>query len=131
MPLPYARPSATRPCLSRMLPAAALAGLLAGCAAPPSSTILSRLSDSQPGAVGSQARTLSPAERARYDAIDREVLREQDRVLADEAAARAYAYSAYPYSPPVTVYGSYYGGWHHRGWGAGVGYGYPGWGWGW
>jgi len=61
---------------------------LAGCAVqPPSSTILSRLPE--PGASGGQPPALSSAERKRYDAIDRQVLREQNDAMAAEAAARA------------------------------------------
>ncbi|WP_414442499.1 hypothetical protein [Burkholderia sp. 22PA0106] len=100
------------------------ATLLAGCAVAPPSTVLSRLPDGQPGAAAAQARPLTPAEKQRYDAIDKQVLREQDEVMSAEAAARA----AYYAPAPVTVYGGYYGGWNN-GWG--YGYGYPGWGWGW
>ncbi|AJY13969.1 hypothetical protein K6W16_09245 [Burkholderia dolosa] len=97
---------------------------VAGCAVPPSSTILSRLPES--GASAGQPPTLSAAERKRYDEIDKQVLREQNDAMAAEAAARAWAYYA---PPPVTVYGGYYsGGWGNR-WGTGIGYGYPGWWW--
>ena len=66
--------------------------------------------------------------RARYDAIDKQVLAEQDQAIAAQTAAQAW--SRY-YAAPVSVYGSYYsGGWGH-GWGTGIGYGFPGWGWGW
>lgn len=114
--------------LSLSLPAAVAALTLAGCAVPPSSTVLSRLPDGQPGAATTTAQPLNAAEKQRYDAIDRQVLREQNEIMSAEAAARAYSY----YAPtPVTVYGGYYGGGWNRGWGTGVGYGYPGWGWGW
>ncbi|MGU7780248.1 hypothetical protein [Burkholderia sp. PU8-34] len=104
--------------------AAAGALALAGCAVQPSSTILSRLPES--GASGGQPRVLTPAERKRYDEIDRQALREQNDAMAAEAAARAWSYYA---PPPVTVYGGYYGGgWGPR-WGTGVTYGYPGWWW--
>lgn len=103
--------------------------LTSGCAmVPPGpSPIYSRLPADQSG-VPSTARPLTPEERARYDAIDRQVLAEQDRAMAAEAAAEAW--SRY-YAPPVTFYGSYSSGGWGRGWGTGVGYGYPGWGWGW
>ncbi len=131
-PNPASRlPAAVLP--AAVLLGALLAAALAGCVAPPTSTVLSRLPEGQPGAATPQAHTLTPAEKQRYDAIDKQVLREQDHAMAAEAAARAYAY----YAPvPVTVYGGYgggyYGGWG-GGWGTGVGYGYgyPGWGWGW
>ncbi|WP_042337182.1 hypothetical protein [Paraburkholderia ferrariae] len=102
--------------------------LTSGCTLEPPgpSPIYSRLPTDQSG-VSTGAQPLTPEERARYDAIDRQVMADQDRAIAAEAAAEAW--SRY-YAPPVTVYGSYYsGGWGH-GWGTGIGYG-PGWGWGW
>jgi hypothetical protein len=109
--------------------AAGAALTLAGCMMDPPgpSPIYSRLPPSQLEATAA-AHPLTPEERARYDAIDRQVLAEQDQAMAAEAAAQAW--SRY-YAPPVTVFGSYSsGGWGH-GWGGGIGYGYPGWGWGW
>ncbi len=108
-----------------------LAGALAGCVMDPPgpSPIYSRLPEDQSG-VPATAQPLTPQELQRYDAIDQQVLAEQNQAMAAEAAAQAW--SRY-YTPPVSVYGSYYsGGWGH-GWGTGVGvgYGYPGWGWGW
>nr|WP_245746738.1 hypothetical protein [Paraburkholderia lycopersici] len=94
---------------------------------PGPSPIYSRLPASQSGVAGT-APVLTPEEKARYDAIDRQVLAEQDNAMAAEAAAQAWSRA---YAPPVTVYGSYYSGGWGRGWGTGVGYGYPGWGWGW
>jgi hypothetical protein len=105
--------------------AGAAAGALAltGCAVQPTSTILSRMPE--PGATG-QPRTLTPAERKRYDEIDRQVLREQDDAIAADAAIRAWSYYT---PPPVTFYGGYSsGGWGPR-WGTGLSYGYPGWWW--
>jgi hypothetical protein len=102
---------------------------LAGCMMDPPgpSPIYSRLPADQLDALGT-AHPLTPEERARYDAIDQQVLAEQDQAIAAEAAAQAW--SRY-YAAPVSVYGSYYsGGWGH-GWGTGIGWGYPGWGWGW
>jgi hypothetical protein len=102
--------------------------LTSGCTLEPPgpSPIYSRLPADQSG-VSTGTQPLTPEERARYDAIDRQVMADQDRAIAADAAAEAW--SRY-YAPPVTVYGSYYsGGWGH-GWGTGIGYG-PGWGWGW
>ncbi|MGF6753865.1 hypothetical protein [Paraburkholderia sp. GAS42] len=99
---------------------------LTGCVMDPPgpSPIYSRLPADQSG-VSATAQPLTPEERARYDAIDRQVLAEQNQSMAAEAAAEAW--SRY-YTPPVSVYGSYYsGGWGH-GWGSGVGFG-TGWGW--
>jgi Xaa-Pro aminopeptidase len=77
--------------------------------------------------MASTARPLTPEERERYDAIDRQVLSDQNQAIAAENAAQAY--SRY-YSQPVSVYGSYYGGGWGHGWGTGVGVGYsPYWGW--
>ncbi|MFC5427683.1 hypothetical protein ACFPTO_02480 [Paraburkholderia denitrificans] len=108
--------------------------LTSGCVmAPPGpSPILSRLSPAQSG-VSATAHPLTPAERARYDAIDRQALADQERAIAAEAAAQAWVRTV---APPVTMYGGYYsGGWSYGypGWGYGYpgwGYGYPGWGWG-
>lgn len=102
---------------------------LAGCALEPPgpAPIYSRLPASQSG-LPDGTRPLTEQERQRYDAIDHQVMAEQNQAIAAEAAAQAWAQY---YSPPVTVSGGYYGGWG-RGWGGGIGYGYaPGWGWGW
>ncbi|CAN0621993.1 conserved exported protein of unknown function [Burkholderia multivorans] len=106
--------------------AAAGALALAGCAVQPTSTILSRLPE--PAAATGEAHALTPAERKRYDEIDRQVLREQNDAIAADAAMRAWSYYAPYYAPPpVTFYGGYSnGGWGPR-WGTGFGYGYPGW----
>ncbi|HEX7936140.1 MAG TPA: hypothetical protein VF573_24145 [Paraburkholderia sp.] len=109
---------------------AALAGItaLTGCMMDPPgpSPIYSRLPADQSG-MSSAAQPLTPAERQRYDAIDQQVMAEQNQAIAAENAAQAW--SRY-YSPPVTVYGSYYGGGWGHGWGTGVGVGYrPYWGW--
>ncbi|HEY3596447.1 MAG TPA: hypothetical protein VGL08_02875 [Paraburkholderia sp.] len=105
------------------------AGALAGCVMDPPgpSPIYSRLPADQAG-VTAAAPPLTPEERQRYDAIDRQVLAEQNQAMAAEAAAQAW--SRY-YTPPVSVYGSYYSGGGGHGWGTGIGYGSPGWGWGW
>ncbi|MFC0402868.1 hypothetical protein [Paraburkholderia rhizosphaerae] len=105
------------------------AAALAGCVMDPPgpAPIYSRLPADQVDAIAAQ-HVLTPEERARYNAIDQQVLAEQDQAMAAEAAAQAW--SRY-YAAPVSVYGGYYsGGWGH-GWGTGIGWGYPGWGWGW
>ncbi|WGS48564.1 hypothetical protein LFL96_12270 [Paraburkholderia sp. D15] len=114
----------------------ALLGVVAGVAAlsgcvmdpPGPSPIYSRLPPGQSG-VAATAQPLTPEERQRYDAIDQQVMAEQNQAIAAENAAQAW--SRYYASPqPVTVYGSYYGGGWGRGWGTGVGVGYaPYWGW--
>ncbi|CAH2906794.1 MAG: 33 kDa chaperonin HslO [uncultured Paraburkholderia sp.] len=126
MPTSLPRPARTFAVLT------ALAGLtaLSGCMMDPPgpSPIYSRLPTDQSG-MASTAQPLTPAERQRYDAIDRQVMAEQSQAIAAESAAQAW--SRY-YSPPVpvTVYGSYYGGGWGHGWGTGVGFGYgPYWGW--
>jgi hypothetical protein len=102
---------------------------LAGCAidTPGSSPILSRLPDDQPGSAMAAPPPLSPEELARYAAIDRQVMFEQDQAIAAENAAQAW--SRY-YSPPVSVFGGYSSGGWGRGWGTGIGVGFgPNWGW--
>ena len=109
----------------------ALAGVtaLAGCMMDPPgpSPIYSRLPADQSG-MASTAQPLTPAEREHYNAIDQQVMAEQNQAIAAENAAQAW--SRY-YSPPVpvSVYGSYYGGGWGHGWGTGVGIGYGPWGW--
>ncbi|NPT39181.1 hypothetical protein [Paraburkholderia xenovorans] len=118
------------PLLRRARTAVVLAGLvgsgaLAGCMMDPPgpSPIYSRLPTDQSGT----AQPLTPEERQRYDAIDQQVMVEQNQAIAAENAAQAW--SRY-YTPPVSVYGSYYGGGWGHGWGTGVGVGYgPYWGW--
>lgn len=102
---------------------------LTGCVMNPPgpSQILSRLPEDQSGAVDTTPPPLTPEERARYDAIDRQVLFEQDQAIAAENAAQAW--SRY-YSPPVRVFGGYSTGGWGRGWGSGIGVGFgPTWGW--
>ncbi|APR37552.1 hypothetical protein BTO02_09175 [Paraburkholderia sp. SOS3] len=113
-----------------LLAAGSATMMLAGCMMDPPgpSPIYSRLPADQLEATAA-AHPLTPEQRARYDAIDKQVLAEQDQAMAADAAAQAW--SRYYAPPPVTVFGSYSsGGWGH-GWGGGIGYGYPGWGWGW
>lgn len=98
--------------------------VLSGCMMDPPgpSPIYSRLPADQ-SSVSNTAQPLTPQERQRYNAIDQQVMAEQNQAIAAENAAQAY--SRY-YSPPVSVYGSYYGGgggWGH-GWGTGIGFGY-------
>jgi hypothetical protein len=127
--LPFVWMQSARMQRAAVLLAAGGALTLAGCTMDPPgpSPIYSRLPAAQLEATAA-AHPLTPEERARYDAIDRQVLAEQDQAMAAEAAAQAW--SRY-YAPPVTVFGSYSsGGWGH-GWGGGIGYSYPGWGWGW
>lgn len=106
----------------------ALSALLTGCMMDPPgpSPIYSRLPADQSG-LPDGTRPLTAQERAQYDAIDKQVMTEQNQAIAANAAARAWARY---YTPPVTVYGGYYGGGWGPGWGGGVGVGYaPGWGW--
>ncbi|AXF00178.1 hypothetical protein [Paraburkholderia hospita] len=122
-------PSLFQP-VRRIAALALVAGAMAlsGCMLDPPgpSPIYSRLPADQSG-IAATAQPLTPEERARYDAIDKQVMAEQNQAMAADAAAQAYSRYA---APPVSVYGSYYsGGWGH-GWGTGIGYGYaPGWGW--
>jgi len=118
---PYPKPFAA-------LALAAIATALSGCMMDPPgpAPIYSRLPADQSG-LAATAQPLTPEERARYDAIDRQVMAEQNEAMAADAAAQAW--SRY-YTPPVSVYGSYYGGGWGHGWGTGVGVGYgTGWGW--
>jgi outer membrane murein-binding lipoprotein Lpp len=117
-------------CMRTFAVLAAIAGgaALTGCVMDPPgpSPIYSRLPADQSG-MASTAQPLTPEERARYDAIDRQVMAEQNQAIAADNAAQAYARY---YSPPVNVYGGYYGGGWGHGWGTGVGFGYsPYWGW--
>jgi hypothetical protein len=108
----------------------ALAGgaLLSGCTLDPQvpAPILSRLPPGQPGAA--PAPQLSAEEKQRYDAIDKQVLQEQNQAMAAEAWARYYGpyYTTPYYYPAPVVYGGYYSGWST---GIGFGYGSPGWWW--
>ena len=102
--------------------------VLGGCVLePPGPSLISRLPADQSG-VPATAPSLTPEQRERYDAIDRQVLAEQDLAMAREAAAQAWARA---YSPPVTLYGGYFGGWRGPGWGGWGWGGGPGWGMGW
>jgi hypothetical protein len=119
---------------------------IGGCALEPQMPApISRLPADQSG-VPASPHPLTPEERARYEAIDRQVLAEQDRAMALDATTAALSRA---YGPPVTLYGGYFGGWRgpawsvgfgNAGWGSpwGPGWGRPGWGvgsgfsgWGW
>ncbi|OLL30579.1 hypothetical protein BTH42_16680 [Burkholderia sp. SRS-W-2-2016] len=103
---------------------------LAGCTIDPPgpSPILSRLPPDQAEAV-SHGQPLTPEDRARYDAIDRQVLFEQDQTMAADAAARAWS-RQYSAPPPVMFTGGFSTGGWGRGWGTGIGVGFgPYWGW--
>lgn len=117
-----------------------LTTLLSACVtnAPPDGTILSRLPAGSPGAAPlappPAANTNPPStpqaqqsQMERYNATDRQVLRDQEQAIRDEAAlAQAEA------SAPV-YYGSTWGpayGWYGPGWYAPAWYG-PAWGGGW
>ncbi|MGF6772853.1 hypothetical protein P3T18_005347 [Paraburkholderia sp. GAS199] len=116
---------------ARLLTALALVAsgaALSGCVMDPPgpSPIYSRLPADQSGTA---VPPLSPEERARYDAIDRQTLAEQNQAIAADNAAQAYS-RYYTPAVPVSVYGSYYGGGWGHGWGTGIGVGYsPYWGW--
>ena len=101
--------------------------LVSGCTLDPPgpAPIYSRLPANQTDALQS-APVLTPDERARYDAIDRQALTESDRAATAEAAALTWSRA---YAPPISVYGGYSSGGWGSGWGTGIGYGYPGWGW--
>jgi hypothetical protein len=113
-----------------LMAAVAASAALGGCEIDPPgpSPILSRLPADQTGTISTTTPPpLTPEERARYDAIDRQVLFEQDQAIAAENAAQAW--SRY-YSPPVRVFGGYSSGGWGRGWGSGIGVGFgPNWGW--
>ncbi|TKC82701.1 hypothetical protein FAZ69_26410 [Trinickia terrae] len=97
--------------------------VLSGCSLDPQvpAPILSRLPPAQSGTA--PAPQLSAEEKQRYDAIDKQVLQEQNQAMAAEAWARYYA----PYYAPAPIaYGGYYSGWST---GIGFGYGSPGWWW--
>jgi hypothetical protein len=107
------------------LTAIAGAAALCGCTPDPRipGPILSRLPPGQPGAAPATP-TLSEQERQRYDAIDKQVMQEQNQAMAAQAWARDYApyYTPYYYPTAPVVFGGYYGGWNS---GVGVGYGAP------
>jgi hypothetical protein len=120
-------PSAILPTVAAL---SALAGatVLCGCTLDPQvpAPILSRLAPGQAGAA--PAPQLSAAEKQRYDAIDKQVMEEQNQAMAADAWARYYGpYYATPYYYPApVVYGGYSSGWST---GIGFGYGSPGWWW--
>ncbi|WP_233802096.1 hypothetical protein [Paraburkholderia sp. HP33-1] len=117
--------------LSLVLAVAAGSAALAGCSIDPPgpAPILSRLPPDQAEAV-SHAQTLTPEERARYDAIEQQVMFEQDQTMAADAAAQAWQ-RYYSRSPPVRFSAGFgTGGWGRGGWGTGIGVGFgPYWGW--
>ncbi|RZF28301.1 hypothetical protein EVC45_18460 [Paraburkholderia sp. UYCP14C] len=117
--------------LSLILAVVAGSAALAGCSIDPPgpAPILSRLPPDQAEAI-SHTQTLTPEERARYDAIEQQVMFEQDQTMAADAAAQAWS-RYYSRSPPVRFsVGVSSGGWGRSGWGTGVGVGFgPSWGW--
>ncbi len=73
---------------------------------------------------------LTPEERQKLDALDQQILREQEAAIARRQQAEAMAAAA-AYAYPNTSWNLYYGGWGGGHWGGGVGFSSPGWGWGW
>jgi hypothetical protein len=113
--------------LRAVMVASALGAVLSGCTLDPQvpAPILSRLPPSPPGT--SSVPPLSAEEKQRYDAIDKQVLEEQNQAMAAQSWARYYGpYYASPsyYYPAPVAYGGYYSGWST---GIGFGYGSPGW----
>lgn len=115
----------------RRLPAMAMASaalLATGCAelprdmsgSPPTTRLV-------PNAI--PPAPISPEEKKKLDALNQQVLREQDAAIARQQQAEAFARSA-AYAYPYTNWNLYYGGWGGGRWGGGVSYGSPGWGWG-
>lgn len=106
-----------------MLAVSALTGL-SGCVTPAmepavNGQILSRLAPSAASGVAA-AVSLTPQEKARYDQIDRQVLREQ----ANRRPVVVYGSApGYTVVPAISYYG-YYPGYSY-----GYPYGYGGWGW--
>ena len=86
-------PTSLKHCMRSLTMLAVIAGsaALTGCVMDPPgpSPIYSRLPADQSG-VASTAQPLTPEERARYDAIDRQVLSDQNQAIAAENAAQAY-----------------------------------------
>jgi hypothetical protein len=116
--------------LSLILAVIAGSAALSGCSIDPTgpAPILSRLPPDQAEAV-SHTQTLTPEERARYDAIEQQVMFEQDQTMAADAAAQAWS-RYYSRSPPVRFSAGFSSGGWGRGWGTGVGVGFgPYWGW--
>lgn len=106
----------------------ALAAMIAGCAAPVprdmyGSPATARL---EPGST--PPAPLTDEERQHLTALNQQVLREQEHVIASQQQAEAWARAAYAY--PSTNWSLYYGGWGGGHWGGGVGISSPGWGWG-
>ena len=83
------------------LPIITSSAALTGCVMDPPgpAPIYSRLPADQSG-VPNGIRPLTPEERQHYDAIDRQVLTEQNQAMAAEAAAQAWPRY---YAPPVSV----------------------------
>lgn len=77
-------------------------------------------------------KPLTEEERKKLDALNKQVLRDQEAAIARNQQAQAWTRSyryAYPYYP--SSWSLYYGGWGRSRWGGGVSIGSPGyWGWG-
>ncbi len=80
------------------------------------------------GVTGASDAALTPQQKQRLDALNQQVLREQEAAIAQERQAEALARYYYAPAPAWSVY---YGGWSGGRWGGSVGFGAPGyWGWG-
>ncbi|TWG88350.1 hypothetical protein L602_001300001070 [Cupriavidus gilardii J11] len=108
----------------------ALPLLAAACAAP----LPRDLNGSPPTARlapnAAPAAPMSDEERKKLDALNRQVLRDQEAAIARDQQARAWS-RAYTYSYPYYAYPSsfsfFYGsGRHGSRWGSGISYGWPG-----
>ncbi|WP_411859785.1 hypothetical protein [Cupriavidus pauculus] len=110
-----------------------LGGLLGGCAADLPRDIngapfTSRLA---PNAVPPPPVTAE--QKQQLTALNAQILRDQESVIARQQEAQAWAYAAYPYTNWNMYYGGWGGGWGGGSrWGYGVSVGSPGyWGGGW
>jgi hypothetical protein len=128
MPTEKSHTHATRKRLARTTTFTLIGSAIAlgGCALEPQGpTPIRRLPADQSNMAGA-AHPLTPEERERYEANNRQVMAEQNQAIARDATAQAMARAA---TPPVTVYGGYFGGWRGPAWSVGIGN--PGWGPGW
>ncbi|ODV42285.1 hypothetical protein AWV79_28430 [Cupriavidus sp. UYMMa02A] len=105
---------------------ACLAGatlLAGGCAAPVPRDVNGSPATARLAPDATPATPLSPEQRQQLDALNQQILRDQEAAIhqqqAYEAAYRAYAY-------PTTSWNLFYGGWGGGHWGGGVGISSPG-----
>lgn len=119
--MPAARFPRSLPVLPALLAAALLAG---GCAAPVPRDINGTPATARLAPDAASSAPLSVEQMQQLDALNQQILHDQEAAIGRQQAAEAAYRAAYAY--PNTSWSLFYGGWGGGHWGGGVGISSPG-----